>query len=119
MVSYTFTKQERLHLDREFRKTLKNGRNYSDEYIKVFVYPAAEGARFSRLGLVVSGKIGSSNERNRVKRRLREIFRLNKHRFLRKADVILMPKKKSVSAGFCRLQESVLNAWGKMALIGK
>ncbi len=46
-----------------------------------------------RLGLAVSKKIGDSVRRNRVKRLIREFFRLTQHEFLVRADIVVVPKR--------------------------
>lgn len=46
-----------------------------------------------RLGLTVSRKIGKSVRRNRVKRLIREYFRLHQHDFRLRADIVVVPKR--------------------------
>lgn len=46
-----------------------------------------------RLGLTVSRKIGKSVRRNRVKRLVREYFRLHRHDFHLRADIVVVPKR--------------------------
>jgi len=46
-----------------------------------------------RLGITVTKKAGNSVKRNRIKRLLREYFRLNKELFPDKLDVIIMAKR--------------------------
>lgn len=46
-----------------------------------------------RLGLAVSKKIGSSVRRNRVKRLVREFFRLHQHEYGVRADIVVVPKR--------------------------
>ena len=45
-----------------------------------------------RLGVVASRKVGNSVARSRAKRRLREWFRLNRHRITGQEDVILVAR---------------------------
>jgi len=48
---------------------------------------------FHRLGIVVKKEIGPATFRNRMKRFLREFFRLHKHQIKGSYDIILMIKK--------------------------
>ncbi len=48
---------------------------------------------FHRLGIVVKKEIGPATFRNRMKRYVREFFRLHKHQIKGSYDIILMIKK--------------------------
>ena len=53
----------------------------------------ARTARPSRLGLVVSRKVGKAHDRNRVKRLIREYFRLRRHGFEPPIDLVVVARK--------------------------
>jgi len=56
-----------------------------------------------RLGIVVKKEIGQATFRNRMKRYIREFFRLHKHQIRGSYDIILMIRK---GCSFNRYQEA-------------
>ncbi len=61
-----------------------------------------------RLGVVASRKTGAAVARNRSRRRLREAFRLNRHLFQGKVDIILIARRSIVNASWKDIEEELL-----------
>ena len=57
--------------------------------------------------------------RNRVRRRLREIYRLNERRFCAGYDIVVVARGRSVSADYRRLEREFLRAAAGLGLLKK
>ena len=62
----------------------------------------------NRVGITVSKKLGKAVVRNRVRRRLREAYRLNEEQFLPGYDIVIVARSRAVEVSFQKLTESLL-----------
>ncbi|MBN1824602.1 MAG: ribonuclease P protein component [Endomicrobiales bacterium] len=108
-----------MHDTGDFKRALRYGRRLVHPALFIYIYKRKDGARTRRLGLVTSHKIGKAADRNRVKRRLRELFRLNKHYLEPGIDIIMMPKEASVLLNWRQLGSIVMSQWQKAGIISK
>jgi ribonuclease P protein component len=89
---YAFKKNEKLRRRSEFSALFRSGKRIHSEYLTVILCTNTSGMR--RLGLVVGKKVGKAAvRRNRMKRLLREFFRLNKHRLPDSQDILIIARK--------------------------
>ncbi len=86
-----YNKADRILKRSEFLRLAKYGRKIqSRHFIAIFGTSPLER---TRLGVTVSRKVGRAVTRSRVKRYLREYFRLNKHDIKRNLDINIIAKK--------------------------
>ncbi|MGR3311570.1 MAG: ribonuclease P protein component [Candidatus Brocadiales bacterium] len=85
-----FPKSERLLKRKEFQRVFDEGRKLRSNELLVYALP--NGMDKSRLGLIVGKKVGNAVRRNRIKRIIREAFRLNKGLLSSDVDLILIPR---------------------------
>jgi ribonuclease P protein component len=90
MKTYGLGKEEKLLTSIEFKGALSRGSGSSTEHFKILICPNNLMQR--RLGITASRKVGSAAKRNRVKRLLREFFRLNKLRLPPSSDILFIAK---------------------------
>jgi ribonuclease P protein component len=74
---------------------------------------ARNEAGIPRLGLAVSRKVGGAVVRNRVKRRLREIFRRDRGLLPEPLDIVVVPQAGADLLTFAELREQFLRAVGQ------
>ena len=90
MFSYLFRKKERIRRRREYLRILREGKRYKTKHFKIII--KCNDADKIRLGLIVSRKAGKAVKRNRIKRLLREFFRLNKNFFPISSDILFIAR---------------------------
>ena len=106
-----------LKLNYEFHRLYSKGKSAVTPYLVVY---ARKGKRpGNRIGFTVSTKLGHAVKRNRIRRRLREIYRLNESRFLRGTDLVVVARAKAVDADYRQLERAFLSACGKLGLFAE
>lgn len=74
------------------------------------LYLVENNREVSRLGMTVSRRIGKAAVRNRIKRRLREVYRLNKSLLPVPCDLVFNVKRAASAASWRELEASFREA---------
>ncbi len=94
-----------LKLNHIFRR-LYHTSGHADAYLVLYARRNKTGQ--NRVGITVSKKLGKAHVRNYVRRRLREIYRLNEEAFQPGWDIVVVARSRAVDAKFERLTKSYL-----------
>lgn len=86
-----FPPARRVRRRAEFLRAQKGGRRHHAAHFTVILYDRGD-SELPRLGLVTSRKVGNAVRRNRIRRTLRELFRLEMGRFPTGFDVVIIAK---------------------------
>ena len=99
----TLRRAERLRPDRQFREAYAASAPRRARCMVMFLREAPDSS--ARLGVVASRKVGNAVERARAKRRLREVFRLNRGLLPPgfRADVVLVARRAILDAPWKRV----------------
>lgn len=101
-----FRKSDRILKRPQFREIYNAGRKIHTKLFTAFVVPTGSG--ITRVGLTVTRKVGSSVERNRSRRLLREAFRRNRALATGQgADLVINAKRELVSAPYAEVEAEV------------
>jgi ribonuclease P protein component len=108
----TLPAQRRLRRKSDFEAAYARGRRFGDGFFAVTARPNDIGG--PRLGLAVSVRTaGSSVERNRIRRAIRESFRLHQHE-LPAVDLVVSARGRARGAAGTELQASLFTLWKKV-----
>ena len=71
----------------------------------------------NRVGVTVGKKLGHAVVRNRVRRRLREVYRLNEDRFTPGWDIVVVARSRCIKADFQKLTDAYLSLAEKAGVL--
>ena len=105
-----------LKLNHVFRR-LYHGASFADPYL--VLYARRNKSDTNRVGITVSKKLGHAVVRNRIRRRLREVYRLNEEQFRSGWDIVVVARARAIKAPFHKLTDSYLSLAEKAGLLRK
>ena len=103
-----------LKLNHIFQRLYRTN-GFANGYLVLYARKNREG--LNRLGITVSKKLGKAHIRNRARRRLREVYRLNEDKFLPGWDIVLVARTRTVDAPFEKLTAAFLGLAEKAGLL--
>ena len=71
----------------------------------------------NRVGITVGKKLGKAHIRNRVRRRIREVYRLNEEKFLPGYDIVVVARTRAIGASFDQLMKAYLSLAQKAGIL--
>ncbi len=99
----------------EFQRLYSKGKSAVTPHLVVYVRKTKK--KQNRIGITVSTKLGKAVIRNRVRRRIREIYRLNEENFVQGAEIVIVARVKAVRASYRQLEQSFMSACEKLGIL--
>ena len=99
----------------EFRRLYSKGASVVTPFM--VVYCRHRGSGTNRLGITVSAKIGNAVTRNKIRRRLKEIYRLSESRLRPGFDIVVVARFAAVEAPYKKLESTFFYAAKKLSLL--
>ncbi len=105
----SFGPEYRLRSKKDLQHTQDNGKKL---YSKHFLIIASKTENpVSRLGVTITKKVDPrSVVRNRLRRRIREVFRLNRHQLAASLDVLIIARNSSPECSSEQIRKEVMGA---------
>lgn len=108
-----FRPTQRLHRPAEFQQVYRLGRKFGSEFFSVAV--STNQLPQARLGLSIAARtIGNAVQRNRVRRLVRESFRLHQHQ-LPPVDIVIGARTQARQATSRQLQQGLQQLWDRIS----
>ncbi len=98
-----------------FRRLYRKGGSAGNRLL--VLYCRRNGTGGNRVGLTVSAKLGHAVARNRLRRRLREIYRLHEGSFRRGYDIVVVARSAAIDAEYQKLERAYLSLAQKQGLL--
>ena len=99
----------------DFRRLYKRGRSVASKDLVLYVRRGRRG--LNRIGITVTTKLGGAVQRNRVRRRIREIYRLNEFRLNAGLDIVVVARVRSRYATYAELEKAFLECASKLGIL--
>lgn len=112
MRKFDLKKSHKILKRHDFVFLSKYGKKFQDSYF-IIIYKQ-DGSDHSRLGITVSKRVGNAVLRNRLKRLIREYFRLNKNHLTGHWNFNIIAKKKAAALSSRQVFMSLETLFGKL-----
>ena len=97
---------ESLKKNRDFREVYQKGRHFSTRLLTMYVTENSSGKNY--LGIVVSKKVGNSVVRHRIKRLIKESYRLHESGFGIGLNIVVVGRIASKGTTYHDIEKSLL-----------
>lgn len=111
------SRAQRLIRSRDFQSVFAAKRSFVGRFMVLWVRTQSESG--SRLGVITSRKVGGAVARSRARRRIREAWRLNRHRLSGTVDVVLVARRRIGEATAAEVEQELMALCRQAGLLPK
>lgn len=112
---YKLPKSRILRLRCDFQRVHRFGKSYANKYLVMYVFTAS-GLK-DKVGFAAGKKLGNAVTRNRVKRLMRECYRLNQDKIDKKYVILLVGRKAATTEKLAVIEKAFLNLGRKAKIL--
>ena len=113
-----FKRTQGLKKDSDFRKVYKHGKSFANR--NLVMYMLDNKSDYTRVGISVSKKVGNAINRNKIRRRIKEAYRLNIDENVKNGyDIIFIARVSCNEAEYKDIDKAINHLVKKSNLINK
>jgi ribonuclease P protein component len=101
--------------NRDFRRLYRRGKSCAAPHLAIYCRP--NGTQTNRLGITTGTKVGKAVVRNRIRRRVRAIYRLHETELKAGYDIVIVARVRAASATYRQLERDLLQLAKRMDLL--
>ncbi len=98
-----------LRSNRDFQNVFRSGKSYANKFLVMYV--SKNQLDGNRLGISVSKKVGNSVVRHRVKRLIKESYRLHENIFNSGLDIVVIARNNAAGFTYPEAESALLHLW--------
>ena len=114
---YKLSKQGNLRKNKKFQAVYRTGKSYANKMAVLYVMPNDSDSR--RIGFAAGKRLGGAVVRNRVKRLLREAYRLQQVQLISGVDLVLVGRQPMVGADYKVVAKAFLDLCNRARIVAK
>ena len=99
----------------EFKRLYKSGKSFVNSVLAIYV--RKNRLDHNRVGITVTVKLGSAPVRNKVRRRIKEAYRINEQTFMTGFDIVIVARQKAVTSDFHKIESALLSLFSQMGVL--
>lgn len=106
-----------IKLNRDFRILYRRGKSSVTPVLAMYVRKNKNAE--NRIGLTVSTKVGKAVVRNRVRRRIREAYRINEEKFSAGYDIVIVARVRAAEVSFSDIEKNLLKLAESLGILSE
>ena len=115
---YRFPRASRLSRTAEFKLVKQAGKSWTGRHLVLGVLAQPEATR-ARVGIVTTRKVGMAVVRNRIRRRIREVFRLHQFDLISGVWLVTIARPSAATASFRDLERDWLRLAERASILAR
>lgn len=108
-------KTESLRKNKEFKKVYSEGKSLANRYLVMYII--SNQLQQNRIGISVSKKVGNSVVRHRIKRLIKESYRINEDLFMDGLDIVIIARANASAANYHQIDSALMHISGMHKII--